>query len=290
MSKRRMDVKIKKYSEEATSIKVPRINRSSLPEDFFDLIPQRAVKATYFPEDVAHNSIWDMAFGPDGRIFVSLCGEGSQSVCAQLHEYLRDEDRFRFCFDTRRECMVYGRSTPPSKIHSSMCLMNDGRLIIATHTPAPAPKHPFWLMEGFYSHQWEGYQGANILIYDPATGDVRNLGCPVPRDSIYGAAYDPKHNAIILEIKQTLRLADFLGYNSNAVRWQIWIGLLVHLILRYLAHLSSWAHSFTRLFTVLRAVLWRYLYLDDLLNSYGTARPPGRICASPELAYLPGFR
>lgn len=91
------------------------------------------------------------------------------------------------------------------------------------------------------------------------------------------------------EIKQTLQLADFLGHNSNAVRWQIWIGLLVHLILRYLAHLSSWAHSFTRLFTVLRAVLWRYLYLDDLLNSYGTAKPPGRICATPELAYLPGF-
>lgn len=91
------------------------------------------------------------------------------------------------------------------------------------------------------------------------------------------------------EIKQTLQLADFLGHNSNAVRWQIWIGLLVHLILRYLAHLSAWAHSFTRLFTVLRAVLWRYFYLDDLLKSYGTARPPGRICATPELAYLPGF-
>ena len=91
------------------------------------------------------------------------------------------------------------------------------------------------------------------------------------------------------EIKQTLQLADFLGHSANAVRWQMWIGLLVHLILRYLAHLSSWTHSFTRLFTVLRAVLWRYFYLDDLLNSYGTARPPGRICATPEQAYLPGF-
>lgn len=91
------------------------------------------------------------------------------------------------------------------------------------------------------------------------------------------------------EIKQTLQLADFLGHNANAVRWQLWIGLLVHLILRYLAYLSSWAHSFTRLFTVLRAVLWRYFYLDDLLNSYGTAKPPGRICGTPEQAYLPGF-
>lgn len=91
------------------------------------------------------------------------------------------------------------------------------------------------------------------------------------------------------EIKQTLQLADFLGHNANAVRWQIWMGLLVHLILRYLAYLYSWVHSFTRLFTVVRAVLWRYFYLDDLLNSYGTAKPPGRICGTPELAYLPGF-
>jgi len=91
------------------------------------------------------------------------------------------------------------------------------------------------------------------------------------------------------EIKQTLQLADFLGHNANAVRWQMWMGLLVHLILRYLAYLCSWAHSFTRLFTVIRAVLWRYFYLDDLLNSYGTAKPPGRICGTPESAYLPGF-
>ena len=89
------------------------------------------------------------------------------------------------------------------------------------------------------------------------------------------------------EIKQTLQLADFLGHNANAVRWQMWIGLLVHLILRYLAHLSSWAHSFTRLFTVMRAVLWCYFYMDDLLNSYETAKPLGRICGSPEQAYFP---
>jgi len=91
------------------------------------------------------------------------------------------------------------------------------------------------------------------------------------------------------EIKQTLQLADFLGHNANAVRWQMWMGLLVHLILRYLAYLYSWTHSFTRLFAVVRTVLWRYFYLDDLLNSYGTAKPPGHICGTPELAYLPGF-
>ena len=91
------------------------------------------------------------------------------------------------------------------------------------------------------------------------------------------------------EIKQTLQLSDFLGHNANAVRWQMWMGLLVHLILRYLAFLTSWRHSFTRLFTVVRAVLWRHFNLIDLLDSYGTAKPPGRICGTPEQAYLPGF-
>jgi len=91
------------------------------------------------------------------------------------------------------------------------------------------------------------------------------------------------------EIKQTLQLADFLGHSANAVRWQIWMGLLVHLLLRYLAYLHSWAHSFTRLFTVVRAVLWRRWHLGDLLDGYGTAKPPGRICGAPQQAYLPGF-
>ena len=30
------------------------------------------------------------------------------------------------------------------------------------------------------------------------------------------------------QIKQTLQLADFLGHNANAVRWQVWMALLVY--------------------------------------------------------------
>ena len=91
------------------------------------------------------------------------------------------------------------------------------------------------------------------------------------------------------EIKQTLQLADFLGQNANAVRWQVWIGLLVHLILRYLAFLSSWAHSFTRIFTVIRSALWNRWCLPSLLGRYGTAGGHFRMLARPEQAYLPGF-
>ena len=91
------------------------------------------------------------------------------------------------------------------------------------------------------------------------------------------------------QIKQTLQLADFLGHNANAVRWQVWIALLVYALLRYLSFVSKWAHSFTRLFTIVRAVLWSKIDLLDLLGRYGTAKGSFRNLARPEQAYFPGF-
>ena len=91
------------------------------------------------------------------------------------------------------------------------------------------------------------------------------------------------------QIKQTLQLADFLGHNANAVRWQVWMALLVYVLLRYLSYVSKWAHSFTRLFTILRAVLWSKLDLPGLLDCYGTAKGNFRNLARPDQAYFPGF-
>ena len=91
------------------------------------------------------------------------------------------------------------------------------------------------------------------------------------------------------QIKQTLQLADFLGHNANAVRWQVWTALLVYVLLRYLSYLSKWAHSFTRLFTILRAALWEKLDLLRLLACYGTAGGSFRHLARPDQAYFPGF-
>ena len=89
------------------------------------------------------------------------------------------------------------------------------------------------------------------------------------------------------EIKQTLQLADFLGQSANAVRWQIWIGLLAHLLLRYLAFLHSWAHSFTRLFTIIRSALWNRWCLHTLLKSYGTAGGHFRMLRDPNRRICP---
>ncbi len=92
------------------------------------------------------------------------------------------------------------------------------------------------------------------------------------------------------QIKQTLKLGDFLGHSANAVRWQIWTALLVYVLLRFLSRMGDWPHSFTRLFAIVRASMWRRVDLLDLIrNFYGTANGDFRHLARPDQAYFPGF-
>jgi hypothetical protein len=91
------------------------------------------------------------------------------------------------------------------------------------------------------------------------------------------------------QLKQTLQLADFLGNSANAVRWQVWTALLTYVLLRFCAWLGQWAHSFTRLFALLRSALWQKLELRSLLECYGTAGGGGRFLGTPQQAFLAGF-
>lgn len=84
--------------------------------------------------------------------------------------------------------------------------------------------------------------------------------------------------------KQSLKLSGFLGHSANAVRWQVYAALLVYVLLRYMAHLSEWGHSFTRLFAVTRSVLWERL---ALLRSFGTAFGRMRVIGALQVAWLP---
>ena len=86
------------------------------------------------------------------------------------------------------------------------------------------------------------------------------------------------------QIKQTLQICDFLGYSKQAIRWQIWSALLLHLLLCFQAWCSQWSHSFTRLITMIRAVLWDRFKLSEMLAFYGTASGRWRMRATPESA------
>jgi hypothetical protein len=98
--------------------------------------------------------------------------------------------------------------------------------------------------------------------------------------------------AFFKQIKQTLQLADFLGHSANPESfrgWQVWTALLVYVLLRFLALVHGWSHSFTRLFTLVRSALWRRWDLPDLLQGYGTAAGSFRFIATPQQPCLGGF-
>jgi hypothetical protein len=95
--------------------------------------------------------------------------------------------------------------------------------------------------------------------------------------------------AFFKQIKQTLQLADFLGRSANAVTWQVWMALLVYVLLRFIAWRSKWAHSFSRLFTLLRAALWHRGDLTKLLDRHGTADGHFALLQRSYQSYLPGF-
>jgi hypothetical protein len=104
---------------------------------------------------------------------------------------------------------------------------------------------------------------------------------------LYGCRWEIE--VFFKELKQTVQLVDFLGNSENAVKWQVWIALLVHLLLRLLAWRHGWPHSFSRIVTYVRAALWLPRGLSDLLHACGTAAVRRRCCGATLQAWLPGF-
>ena len=159
------------------------------------MMPQAGVRHSVFPPHVKHNAIWDYHISPNGRHFLSLCAEGSFSQYAHLYEYMPDTGAFELCFKLDDVTVAQHRAIRPSKFHSSFSFLPDGKLIMSSHTTATAPNHPEWLPFAYYDHQWEGFQGSNIYIYDPVTRTAEDLGIPAPRATIYGGVYEPSTNA-----------------------------------------------------------------------------------------------
>ena len=91
------------------------------------------------------------------------------------------------------------------------------------------------------------------------------------------------------QIKQTLQLGDFLGHSRNAILWQVWMAMLAYVLIRFIGHLGQWKGSFSRLFTLLRGVLFSRLDAFSIMTLCGTARGSPRMIGSPQQAYLPGF-
>lgn len=91
------------------------------------------------------------------------------------------------------------------------------------------------------------------------------------------------------QLKQNLQLADFLGHNANAVQWQIWMALLAYVLLRFTGWMGQWPHGFSRLYTLVRAILWLPRNVWEALRRCGTADGAYLLFSPPRQSNLPGF-
>jgi len=158
-------------------------------------IPEQLTRVVQLPNEQGHNAVWDFRRSPQGRYFVSVCGENELPLSALLYEFDPAAGSVRLIADISKCWIVDPQQMPPSKIHTSIDFLPDGRLIMATHNTSPAPGHKLWLFEQHYEHPWEGYPGSIVMIVDPDTNDVQVRGIPVPRESIYGGILgdDPRY-------------------------------------------------------------------------------------------------
>lgn len=162
------------------------------PKEFFDLIPQTGVTHLLCEEWPTHNAVWDMVISPDGRVFFSACGESYVAEYARLYEYDFKSKKLINHFNLEDKILLREECLRTSKFHTALSFMEDGRIIATTHTTSPSPNHPTWMPYEYANHQWEGYPGSDIIIYDPKTGVVENKGTISPFDTTYGGTYCPK--------------------------------------------------------------------------------------------------
>jgi len=165
--------------------------RVSLPESALEMVPQTGAKMVEVVQEPRHVSIWDYNISPSGEHYFSVCAEGTVAEYARLYRYYPEMNDVRCVFRLEDVIVTHDEAVRPSKLHSSIDFLPDGRVIMATHTTASAPNHPRWMPFAYYSDMCEGYPGSNILIYDPKTGKTEDLGVPVPYESIYGGIYEP---------------------------------------------------------------------------------------------------
>ena len=162
------------------------------PKEYFNLIPQTGVTHLLCEDFPTHNAVWDMVIGDDGRVFFPACGESYVSEYARLFEYDHKNKKLIHHFNLEDKITLRDETLRTSKFHTALSYMEDGRLIATTHTTSPSPLHPTWMPYEYANHQWEGFPGSDLVIYDPKTGVLENKGTLTPYDTAYGGTYCPK--------------------------------------------------------------------------------------------------
>jgi hypothetical protein len=167
-------------------------------DEYFRVINQTGMRQRIDLCDLGYHGTWDMKLSPDGILYYAPSDASGKGRHTRLVAYDYGTDTAKICFKAEDVVLPNPRQLPATKLHESLSFLPDGRVFATTHSTDRAPHHPEWMPLGYYTHIWEGWPGSTMVCYDPKTGKTENWGVPVPRESIYGATYDAKYNAIYM--------------------------------------------------------------------------------------------
>jgi hypothetical protein len=172
---------------------------SAFSEDYFRTISPAGLRQRIGLCGLNYPGCWDTKLNPaDGILYYAPSEASGRATHTRLVAYDYDSDSARICFKSEEIVLPMPRQMPVTKLHESLTFLPDGRIFCTTHTTDRAPQQPEWMPFAHHSHIWEGWPGSTMICYDPRTDAVENWGVPVPRETIYGATYDARHNAIYM--------------------------------------------------------------------------------------------
>jgi len=167
-------------------------------DDYFRVINQTGVRQRIALCGLDYPGCWDTKLSPDGILYYAASDESGRARHTRLISYDYQTDTAKICVKAEEVTLPKARQLPVTKFHESLTFLPDGRIFATTHSTDRAPAHPEWMPFAHHTHIWEGWPGSTMVCYDPKSGKVENWGVPAPRESIYGATYDAKHNAIYM--------------------------------------------------------------------------------------------
>ena len=167
-------------------------------DDYFRVINQTGVRQRVGLCGLDYPGCWDINISPEGILYYAASDESGRARHTRLIAYDYQADTAKICVRAEEVTLPKLRQLPVTKFHESITFLPDGRVFATTHSTDRAPQHPEWMALAHHTHIWEGWPGSTMVCYDPKTGKTENWGIPAPRESIYGATYDAKHNAIYM--------------------------------------------------------------------------------------------
>jgi outer membrane protein assembly factor BamB len=148
-----------------------------------------------------HNVIYSAATGKDGKIYLGLSAEfDSAGVFGQLICY----DPVRDCFEDIADFADIIKQPadslrhPHSKIHTSICVGNDGKVFASTHMTAPPVNEDFYHYWHVYNDPMRSFQGSRLIMYDPGAKTVKDFGVIAPKCGCRWMTYNPEAEELYL--------------------------------------------------------------------------------------------